>query len=159
MGEKLKMQERVKLIFMFGRDGATYRSAAEEFNRTHPEREKLLNHTTVCRLIKRFQEKSSVADRERCGRGRSVTDEETSTMVLVNVARSPVKSVGKISQDLTISISSVHRILKIQKFHPYKVHLVQALHGDDTDRRLEFCEWVCNHLDSSILFSDEAILI
>ena len=34
---------------------------------------------------------------------------------------------------------------------------MQALHGDDTDRRLEFCEWVCNRIDSSILFSDEAI--
>jgi len=157
MGEKLTTHERVELVFMFGRDGATYRSVAEEFNRTHPEREKPLNHTTVCRLIKRFQETGSVADRERCGRRKSATDEETSTMVLANVGRSPVKSVRKISQELTISKSSVHRILKTQKFHPYKVHLVQALHGDDTDRRLEFCEWVCNHLDSSILFSDEAI--
>ena len=129
MGEKLTIQERVKLFFMFGRDGATYRSVAEEFNRTHPEREKPLNHTTVCRLIKRFQETGSVADRERCGRRKSATDEATSTMVLANVARSPVKSVRKISQELTISKSSVHRILKTQKFHPYKVHLVQEWRG------------------------------
>ena len=32
---------------MFAKDEATYRSVAEEFNRTHPEREKPLNHTTV----------------------------------------------------------------------------------------------------------------
>ena len=63
-------------------------------------------------------------------------------MVLANVARSPMKSVKKISQELTIGKSSLHRILKTQKFHPYKVHLVQALHGNDTDRRLEFCERV-----------------
>ena len=56
-----------------------------------------------------------------------------------------------------MSKTSVHRILKLHKFHPYKIHLVQALHGNDTDRRLEFCEWVCNHMDSSILFSDETI--
>ena len=113
-GEKLTMQERVKLVFMFGRDGATYRSVAEEFNRTHPKREKPLSHTTVCRLIKRFQETGSVADRERCGRRKSATDEETSTMVLANVARSPVKSVRKISQELTISKSLVHRILETE---------------------------------------------
>ena len=129
MGKKLIMQERVKLVFMFGSDGATYRSAAEEFNRTRPERETSLNHTTVCRLIKRFQETGSVADRERCGRRKSATNEKTSSMVLANVARSPVKSVRKISQELTISKSSVHRVLKTLKFHPYKVHLVQALHG------------------------------
>ena len=40
MDEKLTIQERVKLVFMFAKDGATYRSVAEEFNRTHPEREK-----------------------------------------------------------------------------------------------------------------------
>ena len=45
MGKKLTMQERVKLVFVFGSDGATYRSVAEEFNRTHPERETPLNHT------------------------------------------------------------------------------------------------------------------
>jgi len=55
MGEKLTMQERFKLIFMFGRDGVTYRSVAEEFNHTHAEREKPLNHTTVFRLIKAFK--------------------------------------------------------------------------------------------------------
>jgi len=86
MGEKLTLQQRVKLHFMFGKNGATYRSVAEEFNRTHHEREKTLNHTTVCCLIKRFQEPGSVADRQRCGQRKSATDEETSTMVLANVA-------------------------------------------------------------------------
>ena len=46
---------------MFAKDGATYRPVAEEFNRTHPEREKPLSHTTVIRIIKRFQETGSVA--------------------------------------------------------------------------------------------------
>ena len=52
MSEKL----RVKLFFMFAKDEATYRSVAEEFNRTHLERKKLLSHTTVIRIIKRFQD-------------------------------------------------------------------------------------------------------
>ena len=56
-----------------------------------------------------------------------------------------------------MSKSSVHHILKTQKFHPYKVHLVQALNGEDTDRRLEFCKWVRYYMDSSIFFRDEAI--
>ena len=59
-------------------------------------------------------------------------------MVLSNVTRSPVKLIRKISQELTISKSSVHRIFKTQKFHPYEVHLVQAPHDDDTDKRLSY---------------------
>ena len=56
MSEKLTIQEKVKLVFMFAKDEATYCSVAEEFNRTHPEREKPLSHTTVIRIIKRFQD-------------------------------------------------------------------------------------------------------
>ena len=62
MGEKLTIPERVKLVFMFAKDEATYRSVAEEFTRTYPEREKPLSHTTVIRINKRFQETGSVAD-------------------------------------------------------------------------------------------------
>ena len=51
MGKKLTMQERVKLVFVFGSDGATYSSVAEEFNRTYPERETPLNHTTKDAII------------------------------------------------------------------------------------------------------------
>ena len=42
MGEKLTMQERVRLVFMFGQNGATYRSVAEEFNLLHHERKKTI---------------------------------------------------------------------------------------------------------------------
>ena len=56
MSEKLTIQERVKLVFMFAKDEATYRSVAEEFNRTHLEQEKPLSHTTVISIIKRFQD-------------------------------------------------------------------------------------------------------
>ncbi|GFO43076.1 hypothetical protein PoB_006958100 [Plakobranchus ocellatus] len=36
---------------MFGRDGATFCSLAEESNRTRPEREKPLSHSSVYHLI------------------------------------------------------------------------------------------------------------
>ena len=95
---------------MLGKNGATYRFIDEEFNRTHPQREKPLNQSTVFRLIKRFQETSSVADREKCGRQKSATNEESLVMVLSNIARSPLKSIRKISQELLISKSSVHQV-------------------------------------------------
>jgi hypothetical protein len=53
--------------------------------------------------------------------------------------------------------------LKRQKYHPYKIKLVQYLAEDDFDRRLEFCQWAVEKCDSDqhfskkILFSDEAI--
>ena len=61
MAEKLTIQKRVKLFFMFAKDEATYRSVAEEFNRTDPEREKPLSHTSIICMIKGFQDTGSVA--------------------------------------------------------------------------------------------------
>lgn len=57
--------------------------------------------------------------------------------------------------------TSVHRNLKLIKFHPYKVHLVQELNEDDPDRRIEFCELMMDLNDRdqnffyNIVFSDE----
>ncbi|KAJ8909440.1 hypothetical protein NQ315_003347, partial [Exocentrus adspersus] len=53
-------------------------------------------------------------------------------------------------------------ILKIIKFHPYKIHLHHEINEDDPDRRLEFCDNMMeriaqNHNYSSfIVFSDES---
>jgi len=57
----------------------------------------------------------------------------------------------------------VLKILKNNKFHPYKVHLVQELNDDDFDRCIEFCELMMERIDedlnflSNIVFSDEKI--
>ena len=43
--KKLKVQERVKFIFMFGRAGTTHQSVAQESNLNGPEREQPLRIT------------------------------------------------------------------------------------------------------------------
>nr|CAH7747551.1 unnamed protein product [Callosobruchus chinensis] len=39
-----------------------------------------------------------------------------------------------------ISRTSIQRILKHYKWHPYKIQLLQELNEDNNDRRLQFCE-------------------
>jgi len=57
----------------------------------------------------------------------------------------------------------VCKILKQNKFHPYKIHLLQELNEDDFDRCLEFCELMMEKIDAepdfvyNIVFSDEAM--
>jgi len=49
---------------------------------------------------------------------------------------------------------SVHKILKKEKFHPYKIHLAQELYKDDGfDRRIEFCESMMLNIDRSFICS------
>jgi len=64
------------------------------------------------------------------------------------------------TQEHQINFMSVHKILKQNKFHPFKVH---ELNENDFDRRVEFCEIMMARIDIDpdflfrIVFSDEAM--
>jgi transposase len=137
MADKLSKDDKVSLVFMYGVPGTTHRSVAENVNRQNQHRPPI-DQSTVGRLISRFKGTGSVADRPRSGRPKSVTDEETLVMVSAQLTNSPKKSTRKLSQETGVSQRSVVRILRKHHFRPYKVQLVQDLHGDDTDRRQEF---------------------
>nr|CAH7758870.1 unnamed protein product [Callosobruchus chinensis] len=51
-----------------------------------------------------------------------------------------------------ISRTSIQRILKHYKWHPYKIQLLHELNEDDHDRRLQFCEIMDS--ESRELFND-----
>ncbi|EFN87566.1 hypothetical protein EAI_04278, partial [Harpegnathos saltator] len=61
-----------------------------------------------------------------------------------------------------ISKSTANRIFKINRFHPYHIHLTQKLEQRDFEQRLQFYNWALNqirrnpHFIAEILFSDEA---
>lgn len=61
---------------------------------------------------------------------------------LVNVLAStnvnPQNSIRKIAEETNLSKSTVQRVLKQYKYHPYKLQLVQGLNIQDFERRLEF---------------------
>lgn len=96
------------------------------------------------------------------GRPKSVTNINVTQEVVQSVTINPHCSIRQISNVQAISKSSVQRIMKTEKFHPYKVHLIQALTDDDFDKRTFFCEVMmdkCNRnpfFSRKILFSDEA---
>jgi hypothetical protein len=55
--------------------------------------------------------------------------------------KSPHKSTRKGSSELKISRTSYQRVLKHLKLKPHRPRLLHALHEDDPDRRVAFCEW------------------
>ena len=60
----------------------------------------------------------------------------------------------------SVSRKSIQTILKMENFHPHKIHLVQELNEGDFDRRVEFTEIIMNRIEqdgnfiTGILFSD-----
>ena len=114
----LTTEQRVEIILLSGRVGAANRSVAEQFNRNHPHEN--VSHTSVGRLINKCRETGSVVDKKRSGRpGLSA---ETRAQVLEKIASSPRKSVRRASSEIGVPRSTMQKVLKVEKFHPYKFH-------------------------------------
>ncbi|KAJ4432738.1 hypothetical protein ANN_21376 [Periplaneta americana] len=117
---------------------------------------------TITRIRDKFEVDGTVQDmlKGRCGRKRSSTDNESVDAVMQTFAQSPKKSMRQCSHEIGISKSSVHRILRAQKWKTYIPRLVHAL-NEDLVRRLKLCEWFWNMCDEReeiqdlIVWSDE----
>lgn len=68
------------------------------------------------------------------------------------------------AEEHQIDQKAMCKILKQNKFHPFKIHLVQEL-NDDFDRRLEFCKLMMERIDAepeflyNVGFSDKATFL
>lgn len=87
----------------------------------------------------------------------------TEQRVLDAYRRSPEKSLRRGEEELGLSKSTIHRILRNFKLKPFKIQILQQLNDEDVDRRLQFAEeqLLAIHQDQDyldkIIFSDEAI--
>ncbi|GBN86597.1 hypothetical protein AVEN_248725-1 [Araneus ventricosus] len=59
------------------------------------------------------------------------------------MAGGPTKGTD-VSEQMGISRSSVMRISRAHKWHPYELQMLQHLTEDDPDSRIKFCEWTLN---------------
>jgi transposase len=155
----LTLEERIEIMFLCGREGWSQRRVAEEFNTRHPEKNPE-TQSTVSKLVSKFKETGSVADKRRSGR--PPVAEEIREGVVAKVHASPRKSIRRTSMELGVPKGTVHDILKQENFHPYKLQIVQHLTEDDPDDRLEICQWFLSQIEKNehflrgVLFSDEA---
>ena len=70
---------------------------------------------------------------------------------MAKIHASPKKSICRIPIELGIPKSTVCQILKQQKFHPYKLQVLNHLREDDPDRRIEMCEDLLpNYMKTSV---------
>ena len=153
--------ERVEIVTLHFKNGDNAHLTANLFNQHHPDKNCKAKY--VLELIQKFQLTGSVANKKRDPeRVRPVRNEAFEIEILGQVAVEPTASTRKLQTVTNISRTSIRRILKHHKFHPYKIHLVHQLNEDDFDRRQEFCEIMAERLRLdenylfNICFSDES---
>lgn len=162
--QRLSERERISLLMMRGWGGVkrSFMQVKDLFNDTFRDAAFQISKSTVERTVKRFEETGCIKDRPRSGRPKTATTEETSLNILLSVHEDPHCSLRDLAQQHDTSKKSVHRVLKTNKFHPFKVTLVHELNEDDFDRRIEFCEDMMERIDNdpnilrNLIFTDEA---
>ena len=85
--------------------------------------------------------------------------DERSVDVIAAVVVNPHDSTRRIAKESGISQTTVCRILKGSKYHPYHINLHQQLEGEDYQNRVVFCNWLSGknrRFHRSILWTDEA---
>lgn len=135
----------------------TIRLFIERFpDRPRPTRDTINRTMTNLRNVGSFVKKT--IHREKS----VVEDENNEITVLAYFCVNPQNSLKDAEIDLGLSQSSVWRILKKHKMHPYKFNRVQHLKETDFVRRTEFCEAMMirfqeneNFLDC-IIWTDES---
>lgn len=129
--------ERVEIIALFFKNNECGNRVAELFNQRHPD--KHASGKIVRELVAKFRETGSVCNKKRQLQN-PVLNEPTEIAVLGQVAVDRTLSTRQLAVVTGVSRTSIQRVLKKYKFHPYKIRLVQELNEDDFDRRLQFCE-------------------
>lgn len=158
---RLSEKERIEILIMLGcgEKTRTQDEVREMFNNKYPQHH--ISQSTVSRIETKFREFGTVTDLPRSGR-KLLMDDDKKLNVLLDIEETPHKPTRQVAADNEVSKTSVLRLFKLEKYHPYKVQLVQELCEDDYDRRLQFCEIMDNKFNRDplfrrkIVFSDEA---
>lgn len=154
----LTLEQRVYLIKCYGIGDVSYSYAISVFNDKFPDVHP--SKTAVKKLVRKFTETGSVLNKMKKKRTRDEDDAAT-ILVLNSVDENPKASVRDRADEISVSKSEVHRILRCNKLKPYKPKFRHTLENGDDARRLEFCLWAGAKIMENpffhhdILFSDE----
>lgn len=129
-------EDKLNMILIYGECRRNSRKANRLFRLRFPNRP-TPDKKTFIMLCKNLRNYGSFKKTVRTRR-RSVRNDENTALVLNNIINNPQCSLRQLASQTNLSVSSCHRILKTNKYYPYKIHLVHSLRPSDYERRLHF---------------------
>uniref|UniRef100_A0A1E1XN60 Putative transposable element n=1 Tax=Amblyomma sculptum TaxID=1581419 RepID=A0A1E1XN60_AMBSC len=150
-------EEKADMVLALGACHGNRRRAADLMQQWHPGRRP--SSVTILRAFETLRRMGSfTSTRHRA----PVFDEDFETHILSLFALEPQASVRSVSEDTGVSRSSVWRILRKHRLHPYHVQLHQNLLPRDFQNRTDFANWILIKMQddpdflNKVIWSDEA---
>ena len=150
--------EKTDAIVIYGESNRNLHQAVRIFNEIYPENP--ISRHYYRKLLQTFFNSGTVNSKKRSGRKQ--ISEEKQIQIVATVVNNPHHSTEKVSEECEVSATTARKYLKKNKFHPYKINLVHQLSEDDPDRRMQFCDTMCEKIRlfpnyvKHICFSDES---
>lgn len=122
-----------------------------------------LSHSTVSKIVAKFNATGSVLNLPRTGRPSLVDNEDVALDVLARIEENWYTNITNISREIDVSRTTVWRILKKHKYHAYKAQTHHNLIDGDEVARLEFCNIFIDRIANEdlflrrVLWSDESL--
>lgn len=151
------LDDKFEAVLIFGEAGRNYHLAVRMFNDRFPENP--ISRSYLRKLLNKLQATGTLKDAPRSGR--PPLSEEKKVEIVAEMVINPTQSTSAVAESCGVSSKSVQRVLKKEKFHPYKMKILHALTEDDPDRRVEFCEWLTRTIEGErgflkrVCFADE----
>lgn len=160
--ERYTIQQRIDFIEFYIQNSRSMTNTLRKI-RAKYGRNFVISKNTVQNCVDKFYSTGSVHDLPRSGHPRTARSIENISVVSESVTENPRTSIRHRAQEIGLSRSSLHRILKLDlKLHAYKVQLTQQIKIRYHYQRKTFAEWTLNQLEEDedflkkIIFSDEA---
>lgn len=159
-GVHLTIAEKVEIVRLVGENVRSFREAAREFNRRHPQR--TISFKTVANINNNFNNNGNVSKSRPQHLNNPRINLQFDEIVLQLVRDNPKLSIRKIALQLEVSQSKVWRCLKRHKMTAFKPKFLHTLEDGDEVNRLNYCLWAqgnfLNDRDfiKKIIFTDEA---
>ncbi|KFM65972.1 hypothetical protein X975_19681, partial [Stegodyphus mimosarum] len=132
------------MYLKYGRCNGNTLRTAREYAPRHPSR-RPPDVNVIRRLDGRLRNKRSAlptANLHDSGRPRSDLTVAQVNARLQRVEEAPEVSTRALAREMTSSKSTVHRLVRSERLHPFRYTTVEGLKPDDFQKRVAFCEWL-----------------
>lgn len=162
MANNLSIEQRIEIVEYYATNSA--KDTARIFNQKYPDRPHPLNERTVRRLAAKLKSTGSLRNVQTKSKNSKSKDPVQIARVIDQFEQNHHCTLRAASYALQICPKTVRKVLKAEKYRPYKYAPVHRLQRpQDPGNRTRFCnaftEMMLNdpELDNKVLWTDESI--